>query len=100
MAGLPSQDPSIIIELYNSMIQFLAEVASSEDLRDLSWPVTEFAEAGGNRWLPHLQWNKPSHLAWLKKALLSFQIPQMDLPPFGGKNLYLRAVTILMCIQI
>uniref|UniRef100_A0A8C6XJN1 Germinal-center associated nuclear protein n=1 Tax=Naja naja TaxID=35670 RepID=A0A8C6XJN1_NAJNA len=84
MAGLPSQDPSIIIELYNSVIQFLAEVATSEDLRDLSWPVTEFAEAGGNKWLPHLQWNTPSHLAWLKKALLSFQIPQMDVPPFGA----------------
>ncbi|XP_007432218.1 germinal-center associated nuclear protein [Python bivittatus] len=84
MAGLPSQDPSAIIELYNSVIQFLAEVASSEDLRELSWPVTEFAEPGGSKWLPHLQWNKPSHLAWLKKALLSFQIPQMDLPPFGA----------------
>uniref|UniRef100_A0A670Y2T0 Germinal-center associated nuclear protein n=1 Tax=Pseudonaja textilis TaxID=8673 RepID=A0A670Y2T0_PSETE len=84
MAGLPSQDPSIIIELYNSVIQFLAEVATSEDLRDLSWPITEFAEAGGNKWLPHLQWNTPSHLAWLKKALLSFQIPQMDVPPFGA----------------
>lgn len=86
LAGLPSQDPSAIIELYNSVIQFLAEVASSEDLCELSWPVPEFAEPGGSKVLPHLQWNTPSHLGWLKKALLSFQIPHMDLPPLGGKN--------------
>ncbi|XP_054842961.1 germinal-center associated nuclear protein [Eublepharis macularius] len=84
LASLPSQDPSAIIELYNSVVQFLAEVASSEELCELSWPVTEFAEPGGSRGLPHLQWNTPSHLAWLKKALLSFQIPQMDLPPLGA----------------
>ncbi|XP_053139055.1 germinal-center associated nuclear protein isoform X2 [Hemicordylus capensis] len=84
VAGLPSQDPSAIIELYNSVVQFLADVASSEELSELSWPVTEFAEPGGSKVLPHLQWNTPSHLAWLKKALLSFQIPQMDLPPLGA----------------
>uniref|UniRef100_A0A670HUN1 Germinal-center associated nuclear protein n=1 Tax=Podarcis muralis TaxID=64176 RepID=A0A670HUN1_PODMU len=84
LAGLPSQDPSAIIELYNSVIQFLAEVASSEDLCELSWPVPEFAEPGGSKVLPHLQWNTPSHLGWLKKALLSFQIPHMDLPPLGA----------------
>uniref|UniRef100_A0A8D2LDC8 Germinal-center associated nuclear protein n=2 Tax=Varanus komodoensis TaxID=61221 RepID=A0A8D2LDC8_VARKO len=84
MAGLPSQDPSAIIELYNSVVQFLAEVASSEDLCELSWPVTEFVEDGGSKHLPHLKWNAPNHLAWLKKALLSFQIPQMDLPPLGA----------------
>ncbi|XP_077170282.1 germinal-center associated nuclear protein isoform X2 [Paroedura picta] len=83
-AGLPSQDPSAIIELYNSVVQFLADVASSEELQDLSWPVTEFAVPGGSKALPHLQWNTSSHLAWLRKALLSFQIPQMDLPPLGA----------------
>ncbi|XP_015268681.1 PREDICTED: germinal-center associated nuclear protein-like, partial [Gekko japonicus] len=83
-AGLPSQDPSAIIELYNSVVQFLAEVATSEELRDLSWPATEFVEPGGSKALPHLQWNTPRHLAWLKKAVLSFQIPQMDLPPLGA----------------
>lgn len=87
LAGLPSQDPSAIIELYNSVIQFLAEVASSEEFSELSWPVTEFVETGGSSALPHLQWNLPSHLAWLKKAILAFQIPQMDLPPLGGKKL-------------
>ncbi|XP_067994306.1 germinal-center associated nuclear protein isoform X1 [Melanerpes formicivorus] len=84
LAGLPSQEPGVIIELYNSVLQFLSDVASSEHLCDLSWPVTEFSEPGGNKQLPHLQWNMPDHLAWLKKAVLSFQIPYLDLPPLGA----------------
>ncbi|OWK50571.1 Germinal-center associated nuclear protein [Lonchura striata] len=84
LAGLPSQEPGVIIELYNSVLQFLSDVASSEHFYDLSWPVTEFSEAGGNKMLPHLQWNMPDHLAWLRKAVLSFQIPYLDLPPLGA----------------
>ncbi|NXQ91928.1 GANP protein, partial [Nyctibius grandis] len=84
LAGLPSQEPGVIIELYNSVLQFLSDAASSEHFCDLSWPVTEFAEPGGNKLLPHLQWNMPDHLAWLKKAVLSFQIPYLDLPPLGA----------------
>ncbi|NWU96975.1 GANP protein, partial [Upupa epops] len=84
LAGLPSQEPGVITELYNSVLQFLADVASSEHLCDLSWPVTEFSEPGGSKLLPHLQWNMPDHLAWLKKAVLSFQIPYLDLPPLGA----------------
>ncbi|NWH78892.1 GANP protein, partial [Piaya cayana] len=83
-AGLPSQEPGVIIELYNSVLQFLSDVASSEHLCDLSWPITEFSEPGGNKLLPHLQWNMPDHLAWLKKAVLFFQIPYLDLPPLGA----------------
>ncbi|XP_029462588.1 germinal-center associated nuclear protein isoform X2 [Rhinatrema bivittatum] len=83
-AGLPAQDPSAIIDLYNSVVTFLAEVVSSEKLCDLSWPVTELAGPGGSQFLPHLQWNTPEHLMWLKKAVLSFQIPQLDLPPQGA----------------
>ncbi|XP_031824158.1 germinal-center associated nuclear protein [Sarcophilus harrisii] len=84
VAGLASQEPGAIIELFNGVLQFLADVASSEQLCHLSWPITEFAEPGGNKVLPHLQWNAPSHLAWLKKVILSFQLPHMDLPPPGA----------------
>lgn len=84
MAGLPSQEPSAIIELYNSVLQFLSGVVSSEQLCDQSWPVTEFVEPGGSQLLPHLHWNTLDHLGWLRKAVLSFQIPHMDLPPQGG----------------
>ncbi|XP_043858360.1 germinal-center associated nuclear protein [Dromiciops gliroides] len=84
VAGLASQEPGAIIDLFNSVLQFLADVASSEQLCHLSWPITEFAEPGGSKVLPHLQWNAPSHLAWLKKTMLSFQLPHMDLPPKGA----------------
>lgn len=84
LGGLASQEPSAIIELFNSVLSFLASVVSSEQLCDLSWPVAEFAEAGGSRLLPHLHWNAPEHLAWLRQAILGFQLPQMDLPPAGG----------------
>ncbi|KAG8454069.1 hypothetical protein GDO86_000636, partial [Hymenochirus boettgeri] len=83
-AGLPSQDPSAIIDLYNNVITFLADVVSSEQLFDISWPVTEFTNPNGSTVLPHLGWNSPRHLAWLKKLVLSFQIPQMDKPPQGA----------------
>lgn len=79
--GLFSQEPGAIIELFNSVLRFLASVVSSQQLCDLSWPVAEFAEAGGGRLLPHLQWNSPKHLAWLRQAVLGLQLPHMDLPP-------------------
>lgn len=84
LGGLASQEPGAIIELFNSVLHFLASVVASEQLCDLSWPVAEFAEAGGSRLLPHLHWNAPEHLAWLKQAVLGFQLPHMDLPPPGG----------------
>lgn len=84
LGGLASQEPAAIIELFNSVLHFLASAVSSEQLCDLSWPVTEFAEAGGSRLLPHRHWNAPEHLAWLKQAVLGFQLPQMDQPPPGA----------------
>lgn len=84
LGGLASQEPGAIIELFNSVLQFLASVVASEQLCDLSWPVAEFAEAGGSRLLPHLHWNAPEHLAWLRQAVLGLQLPHMDLPPAAG----------------
>ncbi|XP_075398295.1 germinal-center associated nuclear protein isoform X2 [Tenrec ecaudatus] len=84
LAGLTSQEPGAVIELFNSVLHFLASVASFEQLCELSWPIAEFAEVGGSQLLPHLHWNSPEHLAWLKQAVLAFQIPQMDLPPPGA----------------
>ncbi|XP_051874599.1 germinal-center associated nuclear protein isoform X3 [Pristis pectinata] len=83
-ATLPSQDPSSIIELYNDVLQFLSEVVSSEQLYNLSWPVAEFSGPTANEILAHKEWNSSSHLAWLKNAVLSFQLPVMDLPPLNA----------------
>ncbi|XP_072496882.1 germinal-center associated nuclear protein-like isoform X2 [Notamacropus eugenii] len=81
LAGLPSQEPGAIVALYNSVLGFLAALISAEELSLLSWPAPEFARPGGSQLLPHLQWNTPEHLAWLKKTVLSFQIPPIALPP-------------------
>ncbi|XP_078259870.1 germinal-center associated nuclear protein [Rhinoraja longicauda] len=80
-AALPSQDPTRIIEFYNDVLRFLAEVISSEQLYNLSWPVAEFSGPTADEILAHTEWNSGSHLAWLKNAVLSFQLPLMDLPP-------------------
>ncbi|XP_075036554.1 germinal-center associated nuclear protein [Mixophyes fleayi] len=82
--GLPSQDPAAIIDLYNHAIAFLAEAVSSDQLCELSWPVTEFTSSKGSSLIPPTDWNSPDHLAALKKAILSFQLPQMDKPPQGA----------------
>ncbi|XP_014437448.1 germinal-center associated nuclear protein [Tupaia chinensis] len=100
LGGLTSQEPGAIIELFNSVLQFLASVVSSEQLCDLSWPVTEFAEAGGSQVLPHLHWNAPEHLAWLKQAVLGFQLPQMDLPPPGAPWLPVCSMVVQYASQI
>ncbi|XP_068844860.1 germinal-center associated nuclear protein [Capricornis sumatraensis] len=100
LGGLASQEPSAIIELFNSVLSFLASVVSSEQLCDLSWPVAEFAEAGGSRLLPHLHWNAPEHLAWLRQAILGFQLPQMDLPPPGAPWLPVCSMVIQYASQI
>ncbi|XP_069839185.1 germinal-center associated nuclear protein isoform X2 [Dendropsophus ebraccatus] len=83
-SGLPSQDPAAIIDLYNGTIAFLAEIVSSEQLTELSWPVTEFTSSSGSSLMPPTDWNCSRHLLWLRKAILGFQLPQMDKPPQGA----------------
>ncbi|XP_005375988.1 PREDICTED: germinal-center associated nuclear protein isoform X1 [Chinchilla lanigera] len=100
LGALASQEPSTIIELFNSVLQFLASVVSSEQLCDLSWPVTEFAKVGGSQLLPHLHWNSPEHLAWLRQAVLGFQLPQMDLPPPGAPWLPVCSMVVQYTSQI
>ncbi len=42
-AALPSQSPVLIIALYNYTLEYLAKVATSEELGKLDWPIPEFA---------------------------------------------------------
>nr|XP_058152360.1 germinal-center associated nuclear protein isoform X1 [Dasypus novemcinctus] len=100
LGGLASQEPAAVVELFNSVLRFLASVVASELLCDLSWPIAEFAEAGGSQRLPHLRWNSPEHLAWLKQAVLAFQMPQMDLPPAGAPWLPVCAMVLQYAAQI
>eukprot|EP00062_Callorhinchus_milii_P022790 gi/632980937/ref/XP_007907315.1/ PREDICTED: germinal-center associated nuclear protein isoform X2 [Callorhinchus milii] len=80
VSGLPSQEPRPIIQLYNHVLHFLSCAVSSERLGHLSWPLAEFTGHAAHPILAHTEWNSGSHLAWLRDAVLSFQIPDMELP--------------------
>lgn len=84
-AGLPSQQPEPIVQLYNSVLSFLADVMSSEQLSSLCWPPPEFSYPENNELIPHMAWNSPEHLDWLRRAILSRQLPKWDLPSISGR---------------
>ncbi|KAL0964023.1 hypothetical protein UPYG_G00317270 [Umbra pygmaea] len=79
-AGLGQQHPAPVITLYNALLAFLAELVSSQKLSSLSWPPGEFAQPDNWDLVPHMGWNSPQHLAWLRRAVLSLQIPSWELP--------------------
>jgi len=37
------QEPDLLIDWYNSIVEWLAEVSSHHSLQQLSWPVPEFS---------------------------------------------------------
>ncbi|XP_066542369.1 germinal-center associated nuclear protein isoform X2 [Hoplias malabaricus] len=79
-AGLKCQNTAAIIQLYNSVVAYLASVVSSENLIAVSWPPPEFSLPENREHVPHLNWNSPQHLNWLKRAILSLQVPEWYLP--------------------
>uniref|UniRef100_A0A673YSM1 Germinal-center associated nuclear protein n=1 Tax=Salmo trutta TaxID=8032 RepID=A0A673YSM1_SALTR len=79
-AGLARQHPAPVIKLYNAVLAFLADLVSSQYLSSLSWPPGEFALPETRDLVPHLGWNSPQHLAWLRTAVVSLQIPSWDMP--------------------
>lgn len=83
-AGLPSQHPEPIVQLCNSVLSFLADVISSEQLSSLCWPPPEFSYPENNELIPHMAWNSLEHLDWLRRAILSRQLPKWDLPPISA----------------
>ncbi|XP_054471888.1 germinal-center associated nuclear protein [Anoplopoma fimbria] len=77
-ARLPSQDPVPVIELYNAVVAHIADKVSSQDLSRLSWPPGEFCLHVTRDFVPHLGWNSALHLDWLRKVILSLQLPQWE----------------------
>nr|XP_057902994.1 germinal-center associated nuclear protein [Doryrhamphus excisus] len=75
-AGLPPQDPSPVVELYNAVIRHIADKVSSQELAGISWPPGEFCHPDTREFLPHVGWNCGPHLAWLRRTILSLQLPQ------------------------
>ncbi|CAH1255436.1 MCM3AP [Branchiostoma lanceolatum] len=74
-AGLPQQTPGPIVCLYNSLVEHLARVASSNNLQALSWPVAEFVTAGHRTDLLSLEWNSEAQLTLLQDRILALRLP-------------------------
>ncbi|XP_053733948.1 germinal-center associated nuclear protein [Synchiropus splendidus] len=75
-AGLPPQHPAPVTRLYNSILAHIADGVSSPELSRLSWPPSEFCLPDNKEFVPHLGWNSPRHLAWLREWILSLQLPE------------------------
>ncbi|XP_060732789.1 germinal-center associated nuclear protein [Tachysurus vachellii] len=88
-AALPCQEPAVVIQLYNSVLVHLADVVSSKRLVRISWPPSEFSLPENRHIVPHLDWNSPQHLEWLRRAILSLQIPELKCPPENAPWPYL-----------
>ncbi|KAF4108846.1 hypothetical protein G5714_009919 [Onychostoma macrolepis] len=99
-AGLPSQHPEPIVHLCNSVLSFIAGVVSSEHLSSLCWPPPEFSLPENSELIPHQAWNSPEHLEWLKRTILSRQLPEWDLPPIGASWPHLCASIFQYVSQI
>ncbi|XP_016375449.1 germinal-center associated nuclear protein isoform X2 [Sinocyclocheilus rhinocerous] len=99
-AGLPSQHPEPIVQLCNSVLSFLAGVVSSEHLSSLCWPPPEFSLPENSELIPHHSWNSPEHLEWLKRTILSRQLPEWDLPPISASWPHLCAYIFQYVSQI
>ncbi|XP_073329353.1 germinal-center associated nuclear protein [Pagrus major] len=74
-ACLPPEDPAPVIQLYNAVLAHIADKVSSQELSRLSWPPGEFCLPDTRDFVPHQGWNSVQHLAWLRKAILSLQLP-------------------------
>ncbi|XP_067300375.1 germinal-center associated nuclear protein [Pseudorasbora parva] len=99
-AGLPSQHPEPIVQLCNSVLNFLAGVVSSEHLSSLCWPPPEFSLPENSELIPHHAWNSSEHMDWLRRAILSRQLPEWDLPPVNASWPHLCASIIQYVSQI
>ncbi|XP_074045918.1 uncharacterized protein LOC141489120 isoform X2 [Macrotis lagotis] len=79
LSGLPSQEAGVILELYNSVIQFLAEVVSAKQLCGPSGMAPEFFRLNNQRCLQP-QGSIFEYLEWLRSITLSLQLPPIVLP--------------------
>nr|XP_046259110.1 germinal-center associated nuclear protein [Scatophagus argus] len=77
-ACLPSEDPAPVIRLYNAVLAHIADKVASQELSRLSWPPGEFCQPDTRDFVPHMGWNSVAHLAWLRKVILSLQLPQWE----------------------
>lgn len=79
-ARLPPAELAPVVQLYNAVVAHVAEKTTSPELVGLSWPPCEFWRPETSCSVPHLGWNSAQHLAWLRRAILSLQLPPWTQP--------------------
>ncbi|KAL3853116.1 hypothetical protein ACJMK2_016691 [Sinanodonta woodiana] len=72
--GFLHQEPLHLLDLYNSVVQHLKDVATSSSLCCLSWPVAEFTRTLDPD-LPPAHWNSEVHLDYLSVVLHTLVLP-------------------------
>ncbi|KAK3581304.1 hypothetical protein CHS0354_033043 [Potamilus streckersoni] len=72
--GFLHQEPLHLLDLYNSAVQHLTDVATSSTLCCLSWPVAEFTRTMDPD-LPPAHWNSEVHFEYLSMVLHSLVLP-------------------------
>ncbi|XP_020609727.1 germinal-center associated nuclear protein-like isoform X2 [Orbicella faveolata] len=75
-AKLEQQCPEAIIELYNSVLDHLGAVVSSNSLQRLSWPISEFTDDKKiDNGLPDEMWNSYENLERLHNCITALKLP-------------------------
>lgn len=75
-AQLPSVHPSPVISLYNAVLTHIAVNVAASEMETL--PPCEFWQPESPEFVPYLGWNFVHHQAWIRKAILSLQLPQWE----------------------
>ncbi|XP_033121613.1 germinal-center associated nuclear protein-like isoform X2 [Anneissia japonica] len=97
-AGISDQNPERVVELYNSVVCHLCQVATSPHLTAISWPVAEFA-INNHESIDgaHLDWNSDSQMLRLKSRISSLQLPD---PPDSKDNWYSACTACLQYVKM
>lgn len=94
-ARLTPAEPAPVVRLYNAVVAHIAETVASQDLVGISWPPCEFWRPETSGLVPHLDWNSARHLDWLRRAILSLQLPLWTQPSGSGQCQTLELILTL-----
>lgn len=75
-AQLPSVHPSPVISLYNAVLTHIADNVTSPEMETL--PPCEFWQPENPEFVPYPGWNFVQQQAWIRKTILSLQLPQWE----------------------
>lgn len=93
-ARLPPAGPEPVVQLYNGVVAHVAERVTLPELVGISWPPCEFWRPETSGSVPHLGWNSARHLDWLRRAILSLQLPPWTQPSGSGQCRTLESMLI------